>query len=191
MIFNPNLYPPDGYIFRDAEGILHRGDSWRDLRRVIADFRTRNGRPVGDLDAEINAYHCGKYPGLCHGENPIPPQPPRGSNLTARVLNWLAHLMGELRRNGVRFVSREQAAIRGEICSKCPAQSSLPTVCDACIATITSARRVALGEAGPVHKSLHPCGILGEDCQISVHLEQKPSDERALPAGCWRRSGGK
>jgi hypothetical protein len=187
MTFNQNLYPPDGYIFHDEDGVLHRGDSWKNLRELVTDYRARNGKPPGDLEREIDAYHCAKYPGLCHADIPLPPQPPRGTHLTARVLNWLGHLMQEVRRSATRFVSREEAKRRAAICAVCPAQSSLPDVCETCISTIKSSRRVTLGEEGPVHKSLHPCGILGEDAQISVHLEQKPSTEAALPAHCWRK----
>jgi len=184
---NPNLYPPDGYSFQDADGVLHRGESWRHLRMVVTAYRTRNRKPAGDLDAEINAYHCAKYAGLCYGNNPVPHPVASGSSVTAKVANWIGTILGEFRRGLLRLVSREEAKRRAAICAVCPAQSSLSTVCSSCIASVESARRALLGDAGPVHQSLYPCGLLGEDCQLSVHLALKPSVEKSLPANCWRK----
>ena len=187
--FNPNLYPTAGYVYQDADGILHRGESWKHLRMVVTDFRTRNGKPPGDPEREINAYHCAMTPHLCAGHNPVPRPVAGGGSGTAKVANWIGTILVEFRKGTIRFVSRQEAKRRAAICAVCPAQSSLSTVCSSCIASVASARRVILGDAGPVHKSLHPCGILGEDCQLTVHLEQKPTTDSALPAGCWRRVG--
>jgi len=186
MSFNRNLYPPSGYVFTDSDGVFHRGDSWRDLFRAIAAYRTRNSKAPGDVEREVDAQHCASYPGLCHQE-PLPPVPqPSGNTLNSRVLNWLGHMLAEGRRLGVQRVSLQVAKARADICATCPAQRSLSTVCEGCIASVASSRKVLIGDGGSVHKGLHPCGILGEDCQTSVHLNLLPETSSPLPGHCWR-----
>jgi len=187
MTFNPNLYPPNGYVYTDSNGVLHRGDSWRDLFRTVTQFRERNGIPVGNVEHEVNVQHCANYPGLCH-RDPVVPQPVRGGqSLNARVLNWLAFQISRVRQHGsVEKVSHEEALRRAGICLACPRQQSLSHACESCISSVASARKALLGDAGSVNKSLHPCLTLGEDCQTSVHLVLPTLKDPAQPANCWR-----
>jgi hypothetical protein len=185
--FNPNLYPPDGYVFEDADGVKHRGDSWKDLFRLVREYRARNGKPPGDLEAEINTQQCAKTPGLCHAP-PGPPPAPLAAGINHRVLNWLSHILTNRRQNGTpAHVSGEEAARRAAICAVCPRQQALSSACEACLHSIKDARKVILGEQTPANRSLHPCGVLGEDTFSSVHLNLKPEIDPALPPYCWRR----
>ena len=185
--FNPNLYPPDGYTFDDADGVKHRGDSWRDLFRLIREYRVRNGKPGGDIEAEVNTQHCAKYSGLCQAP-PGPPPAPLSAGINHRVLNWLSHVLTNRRQNSTpAHVSVAEATRRAAICALCPRQQSLSTACEACLSSIRDARKVILAETTPANRSLHPCGVLGEDTFVSVHLNLKPEADPALPPPCWRR----
>lgn len=188
MRFNQNLYPPEGYVFTDAQGVKHRGDSWRNLFWVITEFRKRNGIPVGNVEEDVDAQHCAQYPGLCQSD-PVVPQPSRGGQgLNARVLNWLMHQLSKLRQNGTYpRASLDTAIARSNICVRCPRQQGLSTACSSCIEAVDSTRKAFLGEKGSVNKSLLPCVALGEDTQISIHLEQPPVSDPSLPPNCWRK----
>lgn len=189
LVFNPNLYPPDGYRFRDADGTLFKGESWRDVRRQVAEYRARNGMPPGDPEAEINAQQCAQTPGLCHGDKPAPVRlQGSGSNGNERVLNWLGSILISRRQNGTpAVVSAAEAVRRAAICALCPRQKALSSACEACLNTIRDSRKVILNGEKPVHAALHPCSVLGEDCISSVHLDLAPSSDPELPSSCWRR----
>lgn len=185
--FNPNLYPPDGYVFEDSDGVKHRGDSWKDLFRLIREYRARNGKPPGDLEAEVNTQHCAKTPGLCQAP-PGPPPAPLAAGINHRVLNWLSHILTNKRQNGTPIlVSETEAARRASICAVCPRQRSLSSACETCLNSVRDARKAILSDQTPANRSLHPCGVLGEDTFCSVHLDLRPITEPALPAECWRR----
>lgn len=187
MTFNPNLYPDGGYIFTDADGVKHRGDSWKDLFRLIREYRARNGKPDGNVEAEVNTQHCAKTPGLCHAP-PGPPPAPLAAGINHRVLNWLSHILTNRRQNGTpAHVSPAEAARRASICAVCPRQQALSSACEACLHSIRDARKVILAEQTPANHGLSPCSALGEDCFVSVHLKLKPEKDPALPANCWRR----
>lgn len=189
LVFNPNLYPPDGYRFRDADGTLFKGESWRDVRRQVAEYRARNNMPAGDPEAEINAQQCAQTPGLCHGDKPAPVRVAgSGSNGNERVLNWLGSVLISRRQNGTpAVIDNATARTRAAICAVCPRQKALSAACDACLNTIRDSRKVILGGERPVHESLHTCGVLGEDCVSSVHLDLGPVVDPDLPSNCWRR----
>lgn len=188
MNYNPNLYPPSGYVLTDAQGVRHRGESWRDLFRTVAAYRVRNGMPPGDPEAEVNAQQCALNPGLCSSDpRPLPPQRVNDS-VNSRVLNWFANTLAGLRQFGaLPRVNEAEAIRRSEICIRCPRQQPLSSACESCISSVAGARRTILGEKGSVNKALHPCRILGEDCQTSIHLKNEPVSEVGMPADCWRR----
>lgn len=187
MIFNQNLYPDGGYVFLDADGVKHRGDSWRDLFRLLKEYRERNGKTPGDPEAEVFTQHCARTPGLCHAP-PGPPPAPLAAGINHRVLNWLSHVLTNKRQNGTpALIAPEEAARRATICAVCPKQQSLSSACEACLQSVRDARKVILAEQTPANQALHPCGVLGEDTFCSVHLNLKPENDPALPAHCWRR----
>lgn len=189
LVFNPNLYPPDGYRFKDANGTLFKGESWRDVRRQVKEYRARNGMPPGDPEAEINAQQCAQTPGLCHGDKPAPVRTTTsGSNGNERVLNWLGSVLIARRQNGTpALVDKAAARARAAICAVCPRQKALSAACDSCLNTIRDSRKVILNGETPVHQGLSTCGVLGEDTVSSVHLDLAPLDEFDLPLNCWRR----
>lgn len=185
--FNPNLYPPDGYVFEDSDGVKHRGDSWKDLFRKVGEYRARNGKPKGDIEAEVNTQHCAKTPGLCHAPPGLPPTP-LASGINHRVLNWLSHVLTNRRQTGTPIlVASPEAERRAAICAVCPRQQTLSSACEACLNSVRDARKVLLDGRTPVNRGLSPCGTLGEDTFVSVHLDLPPEADPALPPKCWRR----
>jgi len=189
MRMNPNLYPPDGYIFTEVDGVKFRGDSWRDLFRQIKAYREGHGQTTSleIIEQDVFNQHCAKTPGLCHSDAPAPPQQRSGNTLNARVLNWFSIKLAELRQNGsLNKVSDAVAKHRAGICAKCPRQTAFSTACEACISAVESGRKSILGGKPSVHQGLHPCSALGEDCVTTIHLDLPPTKEKDVPPACWR-----
>jgi hypothetical protein len=184
---NPNIYPNGGYRFTEQDGSVHVDESWRKLEAKVVDYRQRNGFPAGDVWNEMMAQVCGSAPGLCgdYSGDTVPQSSGAGSDFSHRIMEWLAWAVGQKRLNAWHRVSDEEAARRATICSACPKQRGLNTTCGTCLNTIAGARE-ALG--GSRHQNLHPCGVLNEDCQATVHGTQAPSNNPELPAECWRRA---
>lgn len=63
--WNPNLFPPSGFIFFDSDGFRHSGNSWKDLERKVREYREMQGIPVGDVKSEIMTQACERNPGYC------------------------------------------------------------------------------------------------------------------------------
>jgi len=182
--FNPNLYPPDGYVFTEPDGTHHRGDSWRNLKEKIVRYRKVNGLPEGDPEAEITTQLCSRVPSFCRHSNP---QPVRiGPTFNSVVVGWLSRMLSLKRANQLPRVDDVEAARRASICARCPAQRSLNMACGSCIIEIDKLRRAVLDGAEPLHKNLQPCSITGEDCSVAVHVEQSKISGQ-LPGNCWRQ----
>ena len=62
---NPDIRPPCGYKFRDADGIIHFADSTVKLVETIKKYRVRVGRPPGDPLAEFTMQVYGRFPQCC------------------------------------------------------------------------------------------------------------------------------
>lgn len=184
---NLNVYPKDGYIFRDADGFVHHATSWKKLTLAVVDYRARNGFPAGEPYAEIMNQQCAKTPGLCN-EQSTPD--PTGMSFTQHVLAWLAHAAGYKRIGKWNRIDDATAASRAAICAVCPNQRALSTACGACITSIKALRTALLDGTKPKHQNLDPCSVLFEDCQSTVHVDPPPvsaADNAKLPAQCWRR----
>lgn len=196
LIPNPNVYPPDGYYFVDAEGVRHTGTSWADLVAKVRDFRVRNGKPIGNPIAEINEFTCERYPQGCRepkkvfpGQANAPGVSP-GAKMAAAVNRWFYAVIQALSTRPSPLVSAAEAQRRADICLKCPRQASFVSHCGTCAdaafrlgLSIRKAKDVANGD------SLRGCGILGEDTRTSVWLDGlEPSNAEGLPTKCWRKA---
>ncbi len=185
---NPNLYPPDGYIFIDRNGFRHRGDSWRDLSRRVQQYREINRFPVGDVWSEIMSQSCERNPNFCHEVTHVPPPAPRESlSFNQRVIEWFVKLVALVRLNRLPRVDDQEASRRARICSQCPHQQDFYRGCTNCLRIIETSRKVILNGATSLHPGLKPCSVLGEDCSISVHIQQPRIVSEALPHHCWRK----
>lgn len=186
MNYNWNIYPPDGRVFTDVDGTIHRGESWKDLFKKIKNYRAVNQFDPGDPEVEVTIQLCAKTPHFCSHSTSAMPATHHSLNFNARVLQWVGILLGYKRLNKVPRVDDATAAARAAICSRCPAQRALNSSCEACIASVKVARKILLNNSTSLHQNLSCCLILAEDCSLSVHIQQPASGE-ALPAHCWRR----
>lgn len=188
---NPNLYPKNGYRFKERDGSRWKGRSWADVIKQVTAYRERRGEEPGDVRAEVMAQACANNPNLCVDTSPrqiVTPAAGFAGTLFQKVSNWLSHLVQRLRSKELRLVDRQEAARRAAICAQCPRQMGIPTVCGACLTQLSNFRRAILQGEAPVNAGLNGCTALGEDTQVSVHLELDPVDNDEQPASCWRRT---
>ena len=188
---NPNLYPKNGFRFKERDGSRWKGRSWADVVKQVTEYRRRRGEEVGDVRAEVMAQACANNPNICVDNSPrqiVTSKAGYASTLFQKVSNWLAQLVQKLQRKQLTLVDRQEAARRAAICAVCPKQLGIPTVCGACISQLSNFRRAILQGQPPVNAGLNGCSALGEDTQISVHLELEPTVNDDMPAACWRRT---
>lgn len=188
LSFNPNLFPSGGWFFKDAEGTKHTANSFKNLVKVVIEYRHRRGHDPGDVALEITVQLCGRNRGFCKDGHlaPIPDSP--NSSMMAKITNFVAWLLHEKRLKHVTLIDRNVALARANICAKCPRQRSLPTTCGSCKASIATSRRAILDGQDPVHSGIAVCSALEEDVATTVHLAVPQRHDASLPAACWRRN---
>lgn len=183
---NPNLYPEGGYIFVESDGTRFRGESWKDLIKRVTEYRARNGQEKGDPEAEIFTQYCTRMPNHCGMQAPRPVVP-HSMTFNQKVLQWFSSLLEWKRKNPLPRCTDGEAARRAAICARCPMQRSLVESCESCIRTIRHGRKTLLDGQASRHQNLQPCAALGEDCMVSVHIDQPKVPDSSVPAECWRK----
>lgn len=202
--YNSHIYPPLGFVFKEADGTKFRGSSWADLQRKVTEYRVQRGSP-GDVAGDILKQVCNTQPAVCRDSHPAPPSPsPRArkpdrvmppsqitsriwGDVTARVSNWVNHMLGKVRQGTVQQVPRGEARNRANICANCSMQQVIASSCGGCVSAIRFARGTIIGGEGSVEPRLQACRVLGEDTATSIHLVLKPEADPQLPDHCWRK----
>ncbi len=192
--FNRFLRAIGGKYFIDEDGVKHKADQWEHLAVRVASYRKRAGKPPGDPEQEILDQVCARQPDYCQEKNlPVPAQRAIATaNESIRassraITQWLINIL-RLRRVGrAQPVSREEARRRAAICAACPMQKDFSSVCGSCKAMRKTAKQILFGGNSPVGEKLKGCRVLGEDTSTSVHIQQDPSSNPALPGHCWRK----
>lgn len=178
-IVNPNLYPKDGFCFKESDGTMIRGGTWAGVIARTRVYRKRAGLPPGDPEAEVYAQACAKNPGLCVNGDP----PKKSIPIKTRVLMWLN---GMRQQKGVEFVSDSVSSRRATICARCPNNKEHTGGCSTCRAALKELRE-AVVKGRALDGRLHGCEVLGEDVAVSIYLELQTVDDGSLPAECWRK----
>lgn len=191
---NPNMRPPDGYTFTDGDGHIHRAEGWRVLVQTVTNYRKWNKMPVGNVWEEITLFHCANNPSYCRQSGPrqavvtaTRTENPPHQVVKNKLTQWFTDLIKLKRDKKLPRVDDATAAKRAEICRRCPKQTGLSEVCESCHRGIKMGRKAVLEGQHSRHQNLKHCSALGEDCSISVHIEQAKSANSELPANCWRK----
>jgi len=191
---NPNMRPPDGYVFTDRDGHHHRAEGWKVLVQTVTNYRKWNKMEVGDVWGEITAFHCSNRPSYCRQAGPVQTvqratttQKPPHQVVKDKLIRWFVDLIRLKRDKKLPRVDDATASARAAICRNCPQQTGLSEVCESCNRSIKTGRKAVLDGNKSHHQNLKHCSALGEDCSISVHIEQAKSANRELPANCWRK----
>lgn len=181
MRINRNIYPPDGHYFIDTDGAKIFGDSWPGVIERTRQYRERQGRPAGDVTAEVTAQACARAPSICHEVGTIEKNARVIASLKSRVLRWFRELEPDH-----AYVTAETWKARAGTCAVCPHNKPLPGGCSTCRAAVAELRKKVL-DRRPNDGRLNACEILGEDLPTAAHLERPAVDNPGLPPACWRK----
>lgn len=192
MTPNLNLYPPEGYSFRDARAGEITGGNWPEVINKLRAYRVRAGLPVGKPEEEVFEQFCGRHPDYCRRGGASPGSTVRvavkAQDFPYTVMNWLAATFTDLNRGKIKTVSMEEAARRAMICANCHRQTVWRTGCMGCNKNI----HVLINEVmktrkeTPVSRGLQGCVAFGDDVRLAVHLDQKTKPVNEKPPHCWR-----
>jgi hypothetical protein len=186
MKFNSNLYPKDGYVYKNPDGaILRSTKGWTDLIARVKDYRRINKHEPGNPEAEVHAQACANYPAYCSDSSRVvAPVATTRRSLKGIILQWLA----EVRRKkaDLKFVREGEVNARTIICALCPRNVALPDGCAPCKAAVREAREDILARKKITH-SLNACDALQADCAVLVHLDTPALDRPELPNHCWMK----
>lgn len=186
MQINRNLYPRDGYFFLDSDGVRISGDSWAGVIRRVEGYRQRQGRAVGNVEAEVMAQACARNPGICVEENAAYKVEVNRASLKTRILMWFMQLVKRKASNELVFVSDQDARNRAYVCSRCQFNKPLPDGCASCRQAVKESRKNIIGGRFEDAR-MNACEILAEDLNTSAWLDQQAVDNGALPQHCWRK----
>lgn len=183
---NPNVYPKDGFWFRDKDGARIAGDTWAGVVARVISYRKRAGYPPGDAEAEVMAQACERNPILCTEDSGAHAELLRKASLKSKVLAWMALARSHKKENRIDYVPAELAQARADICAKCPLNQSLQEGCHSCRQALQEMRNEVLGRRR-TDTRLNACLELGEDLPTAVHLERESVVRPELPDHCWRK----
>lgn len=187
---------PTGWHFVSPQGyrIPLKGElpSAKAVIDAIMQYRLENNVPVGDPQADMEAFVCSTYPTYCRPKNQVVPPPnagPKGGNVDL-IVAWANALYVQVGR--LALVPQKEAEERAATCIRCPMQMDWASGCPPCV---TSAQRllsilrqgkdVSTGLSG----TLKGCSCYGWDNRTAVHLDLShlPPVNPASPDFCWVR----
>lgn len=185
--------PPEGHHYPVAEGVVLRAPTYDALYLQIAEYRSRNGIPLGSPQKDVDDYVCGKWPHFCQPDKSEgPTKEDLHKKLFNRVAEWAARILTEMPAGGYTLVELKEAARRAEVCQKCPYNQSWKVTCAPCNANtdsvLSTVRR--LKRTG-IDTSLKGCAVCGHDNLTGIWLPddvmRATEEERAkVPSFCYK-----
>jgi len=182
---NPNIYPKDGYFFRESDGSKHVATSWEGVVKRVTRYRERQGRPVGSVHDEVVFQACHRNPSLCVDDNGTYRVKLQEASLKSRVLRWLSKLR-EIKKEGFRFVDQALHDARVDVCYRCPLNKNLPEGCSSCRAALNVLREELVGSR-KTDSRVTACPILGEYLPVSTWIDLPAVGNESLTRECWRK----
>lgn len=185
---NVNLFPKDGYIFKDSDGTTIAGSTWNGVVARLRAYRKRANLPPGDPENEVRAQACERNPAICHQEDGQHAAAVKVATLKGRILQWFARIRAENSREPLHFGDHTNATNRANVCAGCPHNKELPDGCSSCQAAVAEIRAEIIGPR-PADPRLvqRGCNILGSDLATQVWIDQPTVENSELPAHCWRK----
>lgn len=189
MKLNPNIPPPNGFVFKESDGTVFRAASLKALARKLLVYRTQNGGNTNDLEHEVEEQICKSVPDHCHGDGS-----PRAvlRSLRNRQISLKSRLIGYLgtmsKVEKPAKATQTGTAERIRVCLKCPKRHTMQENCGGCRKSIEALRKKCLGGDVPIAPNLGACDVLGSDLAVAVHLNEPRVSNEQLPANCWRKA---
>ena len=186
--WNPHLYPPGGFVFKDADGIEHRGGNIEDLAYKIAEYRLRRDMPPGNPVAEATEQLCTRYPSRCRrtlASSGAVLAKTKANALMSAVAVWLRETWRRVATRQVTWASTDVVKARVATCLACKYHQVASVDCPTCQDSLD---RVSFQlRAGRDRDSgrLSMCNHYQRDARVDVLLEDPPDPQ--APEPCWKR----
>jgi hypothetical protein len=181
------MFPKDGYWFRESDGTIIKGSSWKLVTKKVVEYRERAKMSPGNPAVEVAEQACARQPTICHNVVKYEPAK-RPLSLKSRVLKWLSEFKLRVAKGEkLEYVADAEAKARADACAQCSANVPLgPSSCSACKQAVTEMRKSIIGPRRADGR-LNGCNFLGIDLPTAVHLDEIRLDNNELPAHCWRK----
>lgn len=174
MTVNPNIHPPGGFWFSDADEVRHEAGTLQALVTTLTEYRARVGRDPGEPLKEITEQLCARTPWLC-----VKPEP--GMVLVAKITAWATRLFRDTRRADSHKVEASEALKRSQACLGCPHRIDWSKVCPPCFSKTKKILKTSgFGISG------FACDLAGDDLEAATELAQ-PFLLADAPEHCWRK----
>ena len=186
---NPNIPPPNGYNFRDADGTKVKGTSWKSLERALLMYRRQTGGKQTDLREEILTQVCDAAPAFCH--EPRTREQEVGGALRKDVrfiiVSYLTRIARTAQDGNLTYAAARVADHRIKTCLACPFRKNAEVGCQTCMNSIAALKKAAM--KGKVIKApaLGMCDALEEDLSVATHINEQGACRADLPDVCWRK----
>lgn len=186
MNFNPNVPPPNGYVFRDADGTLLKGTSWKALERRVIEYRKQIGGSVDNVREEILRQVCATTPEFCKPEGPRA-EARMGETQKAKIIRYLGMIAAARQAGHLRYCSDSEAAGRVKKCLGCPHRAHVDIGCQSCQNSIAALRKQCLGDKAMRAPALGLCELSKCDLPVAVHVCENKEPDGRMPDFCWRK----
>lgn len=190
MTFNPNIPPPNGYVFRDVDGTKFKATSWKALERKVIAYRKQTGGVLENVWDEIMRQVCEttpeycKEPGSRHGG---------GSKMAnqghkVKIIKHLGRVAAAKEQKHLRYVSDSEADQRSKTCQGCPHRAHVDIGCQSCKNNIAVLRKKCLGNITSRSPALGLCSFSECDLSVAIHIVEQLEKDGRLPRYCWRKA---
>jgi len=183
---NVNLYPKDGYWFKNTDGARIIAATWGGVMARLAIYRKRAGQPAGDPEREVMEQACQRNPSFCTTDDGTAGRQLKAASLKGRLLAWLNGIISRRTITPLEFVSQTDAANRANVCAGCPMNTALAEGCSSCKAALRELRKNVIG-GRIIDSRINGCVVTGEDLPTTVWLNEPTIENAELPAHCWRK----
>jgi hypothetical protein len=185
---NPNIPPPNGYIFRDADGTELKGTSWASLERAVLMYRRQTGGKQTDLMEEILTQVCDAAPGFCR--NPRTREQHEGEqrkDVRFIIISYLTRIARTAQDGNLTYAAAPVVDHRVKTCLSCPFRKNAEVGCQTCMSSIAALKKVAMRNKQIKAPALGMCDALEEDLSVATHINEQGACRADLPDTCWRK----
>lgn len=173
LLYDHARQPPGGHIFVDPTSVVLRGKTIEELIKNIRLYRTNNGLPAGNPEAEIEIDYRTRFPWLVSkvGPKPVVPEP-------TALQRWIQRTWANPPKT---LVFAEIAESRRMTCLACPYHDPVVDL------TPAESRRLAVLAGGRYMNNSGYCTKHHFALGLALLLDHEPvpASSPPDPAVCW------
>jgi hypothetical protein len=188
---NPNVPPPNGYVFTDIDGTKIKATSWKALERAVLMYRRQTGGSQDNLMDEILTQVCQAAPAFCR--QPRTPEQQtadagRKKDLRHILIAYLSRIARVAQQGNLTYAQDGTVTHRVNTCVKCPFRVNADVGCQSCLSSMAALKKQGMKSKAVKAPALGACDKLDEDLSISTHINEQGVNRPDLPDFCWRKA---